>query len=135
VRPEAQLHVVAEQRPGGHDEAALEVGERQVGVDGQTLDLVEHRQVRRVHRVRAVHPAGDRDVQRGLLGVHRPQLHRRGVGAQQQPRLLEDVPVGLRAGRTHVDRVHERAGRVVGRVLRASKLNQSVSTSRPSTTR
>jgi hypothetical protein len=71
-----------------------------VAVDGQPLDLVEHRRVRlvvigAVDAARRDHAAG------GAVGLHMADLHRAGVGAQH-----------VRAGgyrppaRCHVERVH-----------------------------
>ena len=53
-------------------------------VDHQPLDLVEHRRVRLVG-IHAVGAAGNDDADRRLLRLHRPDLHRRGVGAQKHP--------------------------------------------------
>ena len=53
-------------------------------VDDEALDLVEHRRVGLV-RVHAVGAAGDDDADRRLVGLHRPDLHRRGVGAEKHP--------------------------------------------------
>ena len=48
VRAQAHLALVAEDRPGEREQRALEVGERDVLVDREALDLVELRRVRRV---------------------------------------------------------------------------------------
>ena len=48
VRAQAHLALVAEDRAGEGQQRALEVGERDVLVDRQALDLVELRRVRRV---------------------------------------------------------------------------------------
>ena len=50
--------------------------------DRQPLDLVEDRAVGGVERVAAIAAARDDDEDRRLLRLHRPHLHRRGVGAQ-----------------------------------------------------
>jgi hypothetical protein len=81
VRAQADLAALAEDRVGEAEQRALEVGERDVRVDGEALDLVELRGVRRV----AVAPVGaprDHDVQRRRVRLHRADLHRRGVRAQ-----------------------------------------------------
>jgi hypothetical protein len=65
----------------------LQVGHRDVAVDGQPLDLVEHRRVGLVV-VGAVDPARRDHADRGALGLHRADLHRRGVGAQHVRRAV-----------------------------------------------
>jgi hypothetical protein len=63
VRAQAHVAVVAEDRAGERQQRALEVGERDVLVDGEALDLVELRRVRGVV-VAPVGAAGTTDVQR-----------------------------------------------------------------------
>ena len=82
MRAQAHLAVLAEDRAREGQQRALEVGQRDVLVDGQALDLVEHRRVRRVELVAAVGAPGDDDVEGRRLGLHRADLHRRGVRAQ-----------------------------------------------------
>ena len=65
-RTETRLHARAEQRFHGVVERALQIAERDVGIDRQTLDLVEHRRVRGVGRIVAVHLAGNDDAHRRL---------------------------------------------------------------------
>jgi hypothetical protein len=81
VRAQADLALVAEDRAGEGQQRALQVGERDVLVDREPLDLVELRRVGRVG-VAAVDPARDDDVQRWRVLLHRADLHRRGVRAQ-----------------------------------------------------
>src|SRR3954471_14906045 len=81
VRAQADVAALAEDRVGEAQQRALEVGERDVLVDGEALDLVELRRVGRV-AVAAVRAAGDDDVQRRRMGLHRADLHRRRVRAQ-----------------------------------------------------
>ena len=81
VRAQADLALVAEDRAGERQQRALQVGERDVLVDREALDLVELRRVRRV-AVAAVDAAGDDDVERRRVLLHRADLHRRGVRAQ-----------------------------------------------------
>ena len=64
-------------------DGAEEIGERDAAVDGERLDLVEHRRVPRVERLVAVRAAGRDHVDRRLLRLHRADLHRRRVRAQQ----------------------------------------------------
>ena len=85
VRAQADLAVVAEDGAGEREQRALEVAERDVLVDREALDLVELRRVRRVV-VAPVGAAGDDDVQRRRLQLHRAHLHRRGVRAQDARR-------------------------------------------------
>src|SRR3954466_7660415 len=81
VRPQPHRPLFAEDRAGEAQQRALEVGERDVLVDREALDLVELRRVRRVV-VAPVGAAGDDDVDRRGLQLHRAHLHRRGVRAQ-----------------------------------------------------
>ena len=79
-----------------------QVGERDPPVDGEPLDLVEDRRVRRVERVAAVGAAERDEVDRWLLRLHRPDLRGRGVGAQQRARVeiegVAGIPGGVRLG-------------------------------------
>ena len=61
---------------------ALEVREREAAVDGEALDLHEHRRVRRVERVAAVDAARADHVDRRRLRLHHAHLHGRGLRAQ-----------------------------------------------------
>ena len=109
MRAQADLAVVAEDRAREGQQRAAQVGERDVLVDREALDLVELRRVRGVG-VAPVRAAGDDDVERRRLQLHRPHLHRRGVRAQH------DV-----LGRCRTCRVRSRAG-CVASWLSASKL-------------
>ena len=108
------LGVLAEHLAREREQHALQVGERDVLVDRQALELVEHRHVRRVGRVGAVDAAGHDDVDRRLGDLHRAHLHRRGVRAQQH--VLGEVEGVLRQPRRVLGRVVER-GEVVVVVL------------------
>src|SRR5690606_7153327 len=68
-------------------QGALQMRHGQPCVDGEALDLVEDRRVRRVEGVGAEHLAGTRDVQRHAPGEHGAGLHGRGVGAQDEVRV------------------------------------------------
>src|SRR3954451_9199788 len=81
VRAQADVAALAEDRVGEAQQRALEVGERDVLVDRQALDLVELRRVGRI-AVAAVRPSRDHDVQRRRVRLHRADLHRRRVRAQ-----------------------------------------------------
>ena len=80
MRAQADVALVAEDRAGEREQRALEVGERDVLVDGEALDLVELRRVGGVV-VAPVAGARDHDVERRRV-LHRAHLHRRRVGAQ-----------------------------------------------------
>ena len=86
----------AEERLGERLDRARQVGERDVAVDDEPLDLVEHGHVRGVGRVATEHAAGGDDVDRRRLVEHRADLHRRRVRAQ-------DRAAGLSAGRRVVE--------------------------------
>ena len=113
VRAQADVALVTEDRAREAQQRALEVGERDVGVDGQPLDLVELRRVGGVG-VAPVDAPGDDDVQRRREGLHRARLHRRGVRAQHH--VVGDVEgVGARARRVRLG-VVERVEVVVDRL-------------------
>src|SRR3954454_12415784 len=103
VGTQADVAVVAEDRLRERLQRAREVGQRDVLVDREALDLVELRRVRAVV-VAPVRASGDDDVQRRRVQLHDARLHRRGVRAQ------DDV-VG------HVEGVGLLAGRVLRRVV------------------
>ena len=84
-------------------ERAAQVRHGEAAVDGQALDLVEDRGVRRVELVGPVDPAGRDDVDRRRARQHGAGLHRAGVRAQHQAGVLGRDEEG----------VHHRAGRVV----------------------
>ena len=68
ARPQARREAGAEERLGERLDRAGQVGQRDVAVDDEPLDLVEHRHVRGVGRVAAEHPARGDDVDRRLGG-------------------------------------------------------------------
>jgi hypothetical protein len=81
----------------------LEIGEADVLIDIQALDLVEHRRVAHVRVARYTRPGAINANGRALLrGAQRADLHRRGMRAQQ-PAILE------------VERVVHGARRMIGR--------------------
>src|SRR5574340_767862 len=65
---------------------ALEIGETDLLVDPQALDLMEHRRMGGVG-VDTVDAPGRDDLQRRLVRLHVAHLHRRGVGAQHMLRV------------------------------------------------
>ena len=89
-------------------EHPLQVGHGDVAVDGEALDLVEHRRVGLVV-VGAVDPAGGDDAAGDAVRLHVADLHRRGVGAEHVRRAV----VAVRA--RHVEGVVLLPGRVLGR--------------------
>ena len=82
---------------------AEQVGQRDVAVDGEAFDLVEHGRVAGVQRLVAVRAPGRDDVDRRLVRLHRADLHRRRMGPQHH------LLVGAQL---EVERVLHRAGRV-----------------------
>jgi hypothetical protein len=93
---EAGFDVVAEEGLHGVIERALEVGEGDVGVDGEAFDLMEDGGVGGVGGVVAVDFAGNDDADGWGLDDHGADLHRAGVGAHEEasdstwgPRLVE----------------------------------------------
>ena len=77
---------------------ALQVGERDVLVHRETLDLRELGSVCRVE-IAPVDPTGDDHVERRRMKLHRAHLHRRGVGAQQRV-APGAIPARVRRGLT-----------------------------------
>ena len=104
VRDELGLGVCSEEFVGKMLEDPFEVTERDVGVDGEPFDLVEHRGVRGVERIAAIHPPRHHQIHRRLVLLHVAGLHRRGVRAEQN--LLGLVAV------LQIQRVHGEPGRV-----------------------
>ncbi len=90
---QTDLALGSEDRAGERLEGALEVRERDIGVDREPLDLVELGRVRRVG-VRPVDAARDDDVDRRRLGLHRADLHRARVSPEN--RVLVDVEADRR---------------------------------------
>ena len=90
-------------------------------VDGETFQLGEDRQVRRVDGVGAEDPAGAHHVQREVALEHGPHLHRRGLGAQHD----------LRGRRLQVQGVLQLAGGMVGRGVQGVEVEPAVLGFRP----
>ena len=81
-------------------EGALQVRHGDALVDDQPLDLVEHGGVGGVHLVLAVHPAGGDHADGDAVGLHGPDLHGGGLGAEQDGGVLRQVEgVGSTPGR------------------------------------
>src|SRR5262245_6635609 len=96
-RPEAHLDLIdLEERLAEFLQDPFEMAEVGALVDDEPLDLMEHGGMGLV-AVAAVGAAGDDDADRRLLRQHRPDLHRRGMRAQQQLRA-----VGLRIEKERV---------------------------------
>ena len=84
MRAEADDGILAVHRLNERLKRALEICHRDALVDHQTLDLVEHRRVRRVDLVLAVDSAGGKDADGRLFDlVHCADLHGAGLRAQQ----------------------------------------------------
>ncbi len=120
----AQPHLepLAEQRAGQVAQRALEVGEGQAPVDGEALDLVEDRRVRRVLRVAAEDAAGDDHVDRRRLAAISRTCTGEVCVRSSTPGRIQSVSVSALAGWSSAK-------------LRAVKLCHSVSTSGPSAMR
>ena len=82
ARAETHLEVALEERADEFGQRALQVGEARCLVDQQAFDLVEHRRMRLV-RVAAIDLARRDHADRRLAALHRTDLHRRGMRAQQ----------------------------------------------------
>ncbi len=69
---------------GEHQQGLLQVGETDILVDVQALDLVENAVRTRADGLVAEHATGHDHPQWRLTPLHFPNLHRAGVGAEQQ---------------------------------------------------
>ncbi len=105
-RSQPRREVAAEERLGECVEGSGQVGEGDVPIDHQALDLVEHRHVGGVGGVLAVHATRHDHVDRWWLRGHHPHLHGGGVGPQHRRAGLPHL---------HVQRVVHVARGVVGR--------------------
>ena len=72
-------------------EGALQVRHGDALVDDQALDLVEHGGVGGVHLVLAVDPAGGDHADGDAVGLHGPDLHGGGLGAEEDGGVLRQV--------------------------------------------
>ena len=91
----------------------FQMPEMRARIDDEALDLVEHGCVGLI-AVAAIGAAGNDDADRRLLRQHGPDLHRRGMRAQQQPRA-----VGLRI---EVEGVVHVAGRMTFREVELGEI-------------
>ena len=60
------------------------MAEIQALINRQHLHLMKHRRMGGIHRIPPIHPAWSHDPHRWWIGFQVSDLHRRGVGAQQQ---------------------------------------------------
>ena len=78
--PEPNLKLLLEEPPSEAKQRPLEVCHGDRAVNDQPLNLAEVGAVGHVERVAAIDSARRRDADGRLVGEHRPNLHRRGVG-------------------------------------------------------
>src|SRR5262245_15955098 len=97
---EAHRRVLMEEPAGEVAQRRLEVDEADALIDGETLDLLEHRCVGRVEWIAAIHLARNHDADRWPIRFEGTDLHRRRVRAQQE--LRTDVERVLRIQRRMV---------------------------------
>ena len=86
ARSEPDLPVFAEQLADEGEQRSLEVGQRHVLTDDETLDLGEHRRVSEVELIAAVDAARSDQPDRRLMLFHVADLHPRRVRPQQRRR-------------------------------------------------
>src|SRR6266496_488077 len=79
---ETGLHVGAEQRFHRVVERTFQIAEGDVRVNGEALDLMEHRRMAGVGRIVAMHLARNDDANWRLQLLHSANLHRRSMRAQ-----------------------------------------------------
>src|SRR6478736_6019082 len=88
ARAEAHLHLrYFEERLAEFLEHPFQMPEMSLLVDGEPLDLVEHRRMRLV-RVAAIDASRRDDAERRLLLLHGADLHRARMGAEHWPRAV-----------------------------------------------
>ncbi len=66
-------------------ERALQIAERNVGINRESFDLMKNRRVGRVGRIVAMNFSWAHDAHRRLHLLHSADLHRRSMRAEQQP--------------------------------------------------
>ena len=98
VGAEQHLALGAEELAREVLQRALQVAEREAAVDGEALDLLEHRRVRRVQRIAAVDAARADHVHGRRLRLHRAHLDRRGLRAQADAGETQSVSESAFAG-------------------------------------
>jgi hypothetical protein len=100
VRAQTNLEVVSEQLMSEDLERSLQVRHRDPLVHGESFDLRELVEVRGIQLVPAVATTGGEHVDRRILRLHRPDLNRRRVGAQNDiVPSRDEVSVSRRARR------------------------------------
>ena len=113
---EAQLNLINfEKRAAEFLKHPFQVRHRDILVDGKALDLMEHRRVRLVI-VTAINSTGRNHADRRALGLHRADLHGRGMGAQNMRRTV------VALGAVHKERVVLLARGVLGRDVQGVKV-------------
>ena len=107
----------AKHRLHGVVERSLQVGQGDIGIHAEPFELMEYGRVGGIGRVVAVYLAGTNHAHRRPQALHGANLHRRGVGAQQQA-------VALRSPLLSGDeqRVLRIARRMVGRKVQRLKI-------------
>ncbi len=109
ARAEAQLHIIDfKERLHKLFEHPLEVGHRDVLIQRQPLNLVEHRRMRLVI-IRPIHTTGADHADRRALLLHAADLHGAGMRAKH----MRGPFVAL--GTVHIKCIHLRARRVMAR--------------------
>ena len=103
---EAGLHSRAEIGREEFLEHPFQIRHGDIAVDRQAFDLVEHRRMRLVV-IGTVHATRRNRADWRALRFHRPDLHRRGMGAQHVRRAV------VAFGPVHVERVHLGPGGVM----------------------
>jgi len=72
-------------------EGTLQIRHGDVLVNDHALYLMEHGGVGGIHLVLPVHPAGCQDADGQFHGLHRVDLHRRGLAAEHHPAVLVKI--------------------------------------------
>ena len=127
ARTKSDAGSVREHFPSERQQRSLQVRKRDAFVDDERFHLTEGGGVREVEVVPPVHAPGNDDPHGRGVRFHVPDLHRRGMRAQQRPDIVGATCCALE-GRSQVQRAGCSAG-----MLSASKQCHSSSTSGPST--
>ncbi len=97
-RPESRAPRRAVEAPRKVRERGLEIGKADPLVHREPFDLREHRRVRRVEEIAAIHVAGREDADRRRIFLQGADLHRRRVRPQQSAALEIERVVQLHRG-------------------------------------
>ena len=97
MRTKAHARILSVQLFDEHLQRALQIAERHAPIDDKPLALMKNRAVRGIHGVGTVYTPRADDADGRLLRLHRADLHRAGLRAQQH--ILGEIERILRIAR------------------------------------